>query len=78
MRQKSINKAIRKHLKEDGYTQVHPKNRNLQRYEDFGFSFWAKIWDEEDIQILVQDEKGNSEDYYLDYRKFLNNYKYKY
>ncbi len=78
MRQKSINKVIRKHLKEDGYTQVHPKNRNLQRYEDFGFSFWAKIWDEEDIQILVQDEKGNSEDYYLNYRKFLNNYKYKY
>ena len=78
MRQKSINKAIRKHLKEDGYTQVHPKNRNLQRYEDFGFFFFLKIWDEEDIQILVQDEKGNSEDYYLDYRKFLNNYKYKY
>lgn len=47
-------------------------------YENFGISFWAKIWDEEQIQILVQDDEGNSEEYYMDYRTFFSKYKYDY
>lgn len=78
MKKELINKSIRKHLKEDEYTMVHPKNKHLQTYEDFGYSFWAMIWDEEDIQILVQDTQGNSEEYYMDYPTFFNTYKYRY
>ena len=78
MKQELINKSIREHLKEDTYTMVHPKNKHLQTYEEFGISFLAKIWDEEDIQILVQDGEGNSEEYYMDYPTFFNTYKYRY
>lgn len=76
MKQETINKAIRKHLNEDTYIQVSPKSGKLQMYENFGISFWAKIWDEEQIQILVQDDEGNSEEYYMDYRTFFSKYKY--
>ncbi len=67
--------SIRRHLKENGYVQVHPKNKNLRKYENFNFSFWAKILDEESILILVQDEKGNSEEYVTDYVSFYRTYK---
>ncbi len=72
----TICNSIRKHLKEDAYTQVHPRDKHLRQYEDFNFSFWAKILDEETILILVQDEKGNPEEYVTDYASFYKTYKF--